>query len=618
MASPLRLPTPAASPPPTPPPVAGIIHSAVRCVHTKGEDTVSLTSREWPEVAARLAPDSERDGDDTSWQAGPAAYPGTIDPNGNAAPSHEGCYSLFCVFDGHNGRAAAAFCERHFAPAVHAGLPAGPPPLGALEGRCGCAECTSDGDDERALPPASPSACLWRAALQRALAAALTATHAVYAARGGRGGSTATAVLVAGRVVTAANVGDSAAFLDTGAARLFRITADHRVASRGFAASPDAARLAAAGARVTSLCPATGDGPAPDAATGLGPLRAWTACGAGGLANVRAVGDVSGLPSPLTTPAPSLVQALLPAEGGRVLIASDGVWDAVLDPRRAARAARPHGPPAAAEAVVAAVLRASATAGGVPRDDATVIVVDVLPPGVASFPEALGRRIKRSASRGAALAAAGMADGSVSFRSSPGGAGLLAAAAADEENAAPPPRPKWLAALFRRRTKAGAAAAPPRSPAPLPPLPPVGDSARGGADRSARGGVGGSGHLRPATTGSSGSSGHGKGVFFAELARTVRGGSAFFDGAPRGGGRPALLSRVDVAACLAGMAACDDGWSSDDGDCGASAGWLERDAALLAALRGWAAGHGGKGATPAAMVAAVLGTGRGTGSGGEG
>lgn len=66
-----------------------------------------------------------------------------------------------------------------------------------------------------------------------------------------------------------------------------------------------------------------GGGPATrKGATGVGPLRLWP----GGLCLSRAIGDFDVGDSVLCLP--YISQVLVPMEGARLLIASDGVWDA--------------------------------------------------------------------------------------------------------------------------------------------------------------------------------------------------------------------------------------------------------------------------------------------------
>jgi hypothetical protein len=159
-------------------------------------------------------------------------------------------------------------------------------------------------------------------------------------------------------------------------------------------------RVRAAGGLITNIS-LTGSGPSDDPRAGLGPLRIWP----GGVANARSIGDFD-VPG-LLLPCPHITQVRVPREGGRIVLASDGVWDSV-DLHRCAKVARPYAAPEAAERVVTQAVR---TQGGAPRDDATVVVLDVLPAGTPSFPEALGRRLKRSVSRAAALALAEAAGG---------------------------------------------------------------------------------------------------------------------------------------------------------------------------------------------------------------
>ena len=201
-----------------------------------------------------------------------------------------------------------------------------------------------------------------------------------------------------------ANVGDSLALLDTGAS-VMALTGDHRVHN----SKREQERVRALGGLVTSIDAGRGCGPAADPRTGLGPLRVWP----GGVASARAIGDLD-VPGGFLLPAPHVTQVRLPADGAaRVVLASDGIWDSV-DIHLAAKLARGHAAPEAADRILTQAVRAQ---GGIPCDDATVVVFDVLPPGAPSFAEALGRKVKRSASRVAALALAGSAP------SSPGGGG---------------------------------------------------------------------------------------------------------------------------------------------------------------------------------------------------
>ena len=264
-----------------------------------------------------------------------------------------------------------------------------------------------DAEQQQRLSRDNPCGFSWRGRVQAALAATFHDLQASWAARGKLGGATCTVAVLCGRLLTVANVGDSLALLDTGAS-VMALTGDHRVHN----SRREQERVRALGGTVTSIDAGRGCGPAADPRTGLGPLRVWP----GGVANARAIGDLD-VPGGFLLPAPSVTQVRLPADGAaRVVLASDGIWDSV-DIHRAAKIARDHAAPEAADRILTQAVRAQ---GGVPRDDATVVVFDVLPPGAPSFAEALGRKVKRSASRAAALALAESCGGSAP--PSPGGA----------------------------------------------------------------------------------------------------------------------------------------------------------------------------------------------------
>jgi hypothetical protein len=75
-------------------------------------------------------------------------------------------------------------------------------------------------------------------------------------------------------------------------------------------------------------------------------------------------------------------QVRLPSTGARLLLASDGLWDAVMTSRLIASMRRYPLPEAAA---VQAVRMAKQSSGGILRDDITVMVVDFLPRGSDTF-----------------------------------------------------------------------------------------------------------------------------------------------------------------------------------------------------------------------------------------
>jgi len=94
-------------------------------------------------------------------------------------------------------------------------------------------------------------------------------------------GSTVTIVLITGRLLTAANVGDSAAVLDTGCS-LLELTDSHRIQDH----VKEKARLLAAGCNLAQLGFHL-QGPARPKEPGVGPLRIWP----GGLCVSRSIGD---------------------------------------------------------------------------------------------------------------------------------------------------------------------------------------------------------------------------------------------------------------------------------------------------------------------------------------
>ena len=90
-------------------------------------------------------------------------------------------------------------------------------------------------------------------------------------------------VLLCGRLLTVANVGDSDAVLDTGTEH-FMLTVNHRIDDN----ATERERLSKAGVHLAALS-ACLTRPAGLGEKGLGPLRCWP----GGLAFSRSVGDIS-------------------------------------------------------------------------------------------------------------------------------------------------------------------------------------------------------------------------------------------------------------------------------------------------------------------------------------
>lgn len=100
--------------------------------------------------------------------------------------------------------------------------------------------------------------------------------------------------------------------------------------------------------------------------SGLGPLRTWP----GGLLMSRAMGDVPCGPYILAYPA--IRQVLLPKPPCRLIVASDGVWDA-LETTKACAAIRSHPLPKCAQ-----FLCRKAVEQRIVHDDTSAIIVDFL------------------------------------------------------------------------------------------------------------------------------------------------------------------------------------------------------------------------------------------------
>jgi len=267
-------------------------------------------------------------------------------------------YSYFAVFDGHGGKQAAQMCrttlERQMVEALSS--------LADEEREQGG---TGDGGEE--ATPACDSASLVRRLLPRALARAFEAVDDAYCAAHGHAGTTATACVLTrggdddgGVLLTTANVGDSHAYVDTNS-QVVLVSVDHRLDS----SREERERVKLAGGAVAQS--AVGD-----SGRGVGPLRAWP----GGLAMGRTIGDPEARPCVVALP--DVTQCWLPQAGARLVVGSDGLWDA-LSPKAVSKAI--HGRNGGGAAIAQHLAKAALRARG-PRDDITCLVVDVL-----HFPE---------------------------------------------------------------------------------------------------------------------------------------------------------------------------------------------------------------------------------------
>uniref|UniRef100_A0A5B6ZHS5 protein-serine/threonine phosphatase n=1 Tax=Davidia involucrata TaxID=16924 RepID=A0A5B6ZHS5_DAVIN len=235
-------------------------------------------------------------------------------------------FSVFGIFDGHNGNAAAIFSRDHLLNHVLGAMPHG---LGRDE---------------------------WLQALPRALVAGFVKTDKEFQVRGETSGTTVTFVIVDGWTVTVASVGDSRCILDTQGGAVSVLTVDHRLEEN----VEERERVTASGGEVGRLSILGG--------AQVGPLRCWP----GGLCLSRSIGDMD--VGEFIVPIPYVKQVKLSIAGGRLIIASDGIWDA-LSSEMAAKSCCGLPAELAARQLVKEALRTTGL-----KDDTTCIVVDIIPP----------------------------------------------------------------------------------------------------------------------------------------------------------------------------------------------------------------------------------------------
>ncbi|GKB37706.1 probable protein phosphatase 2C 12, partial [Tanacetum coccineum] len=108
-------------------------------------------------------------------------------------------YSVFGIFDGHNGSAAAIYTKENLLNNVLCALP---PDLNRDE---------------------------WVAALPRALVAAFVKTDKDFQDKAQMSGTTVTFVIIEGLIVTVASVGDSRCILESADGSIYHLSADHRL-----------------------------------------------------------------------------------------------------------------------------------------------------------------------------------------------------------------------------------------------------------------------------------------------------------------------------------------------------------------------------------------------------
>ncbi|GAV85608.1 PP2C domain-containing protein [Cephalotus follicularis] len=234
-------------------------------------------------------------------------------------------YSVFAIFDGHNGISAAIFAKENLLSNVLSAIPSG---ISREE---------------------------WLQALPRALVAGFVKTDIEFQQKGETSGTTVTFVVIDGWTVTVASVGDSRCILDTQGGVVSLLTVDHRLEEN----VEERERVTASGGEVGRLNVFGG--------SEVGPLRCWP----GGLCLSRSIGDTD--VGEFIVPIPHVKQVKLSNAGGRLIIASDGIWDA-LSSDVAAKSCRGLPAELAAKLVVKDALRSRGL-----KDDTTCLVVDIIP-----------------------------------------------------------------------------------------------------------------------------------------------------------------------------------------------------------------------------------------------
>lgn len=233
-------------------------------------------------------------------------------------------FSVFAIFDGHNGMSAAVFAKENLLKNVLSIIPEG---------------ATRE---------------QWLQALPQALVAGFVKTDSDFQQKGETSGTTATFVVIDGWTVTVASVGDSRCILDTQGGVVSLLTVDHRLEEN----EEERQRVTASGGEVGRQLYLGNE---------YGPLRCWP----GGLCLSRSIGDTD--VGEYIVPVPHVKQVKLSSAGGRLIIASDGIWDA-LSNDNAAKTCRGLPADLAAKLVVKEALRSSGL-----QDDTTCLVVDIFP-----------------------------------------------------------------------------------------------------------------------------------------------------------------------------------------------------------------------------------------------
>ncbi|CAK0780653.1 hypothetical protein CVIRNUC_005127 [Coccomyxa viridis] len=190
-------------------------------------------------------------------------------------------------------------------------------------------------------------------------------------------GTTFTMAVLYGSLLTVANVGDSKAFMDTGS-EIVELSTSHRIEDN----IGERVRLQAAGAQVARMHHTDFKAPAPEGEKGIGKLRVWERNGLGRLRVSRAIGNVS--IGKFIVPYPHVRQVLVPEEGCRVILGTDGLWDFLATAKIFSSTGR-MAPAAAAQTLCKQAFAAQKTVS----DDITAVVTDILPSPGSTWPHVL-------------------------------------------------------------------------------------------------------------------------------------------------------------------------------------------------------------------------------------
>ncbi|KAG1675420.1 hypothetical protein FOA52_012339 [Chlamydomonas sp. UWO 241] len=287
---------------------------------------------------------------------------------GDLGPGASTPFAAFGVFDGHGGKAAPNFCAKTLLPLLGSYLARAkgdapvlsPAPEGAGDLETDTARWAAQEAMVERLP--------------KAMHAAFVEADATIQKRCKTSGTTATLAVAVGWTLTVASVGDSLAYLDTGS-EIIQVSGNHRV---GLMAD-EIARVEASGGNI---------GQSDIDGIAGGPDRVWP----GGLMMTRTLGDHGA--QGLCIPEPEVRQVTLPPGGARLVIASDGLWDACLFKTMLGNMRKMPPDQAANLAVRNAIKKRGLT------DDITVLVIDFVTAPNDKVPASLLGGHARDASAG--------------------------------------------------------------------------------------------------------------------------------------------------------------------------------------------------------------------------